>query len=721
MKGLYKVPEWRDASTARQWAAIIALVLGVPSLFLISNDMAHVIHDPHIIGSPDFGQLYSPFKAIDWIQWLFSNPGRYANAFFLRYSIIGGILIGTTYAAAVGAFRYQYARAAGPPDSHGSARLARIDEIQKAGLLDRTHGTIVCEVRDDRFGLIPRYREVVASPELHTLICAPPRSGKTRTHILKNALRWSGPLVTYDVRGDIEKAVSGYRARKYRHVQGRVDPYAKPDTEGVFRINPLRGIPWGTDDEDSALDNQIELLQSRDGSAEGGKASQTEAHFQIHSANLLFALIKHNHYAEPIERQHYGIIFDFVADAAKGNRAGVLSAMMTAIHDPYYLDPDRSMGWEDDQGNPTPHCPDVVKAAQVIGLMEGPEQSGVFGTVLRYLSPWKNRLVRYNTAETTVPLDRLKKDLDLFFRVRLKDRKSLRRVIALQISCLLTEFLDEPLKEDEQRVKFQIDEFDAFGRVSIVEENMQVLGGNGCTLDLVVQGMNQIYATYTNEEKITLACAVLIFFAVNDLPSMRYVNTLAGRTTIREKRPGAKPPWHDFGRDLVMVDEARRFPRKKCAVFHEGLQMIYGEKRQVDFIRAYRSVMNLPRLSTKELAKLDQEWTKGKQEDVPDEDVATDVEPDGRVPATRATLDAARAADVNAEIPFPTPMPAPKPTPPPTAAQSAPPQQPRPTSSNRAPGVRMDRPAEATSPATRVGAGTEATNEYVPPPSFSAF
>lgn len=83
-------------------------------------------------------------------------------------------------------------------------------------------------------------RLLAGHPEAHSLICAPPRAGKTTGYIIPWLLEHDGPAVVTSTKHDIWRATERHRARG-----GRVWVY-DPFSEGSCHWNPLDGCEdWG--------------------------------------------------------------------------------------------------------------------------------------------------------------------------------------------------------------------------------------------------------------------------------------------------------------------------------------------------------------------------------------------------------------------------------------------------------------------------------------------
>jgi type IV secretion system protein VirD4 len=146
---------------------------------------------------------------------------------------------------------------ANPPPLHGAARWAtRADVVAGNTLADRDR-----VVSDGRGLLVGGFHDPdPAAPagdfllwdgDGHLMTLAPTRSGKARTTIIPNLLRYKGSAVVLDPKGELYEATSAWRAANVGPVY-RIAPFdvgADPATAGFPRhgFNPLAGVTMNAD------------------------------------------------------------------------------------------------------------------------------------------------------------------------------------------------------------------------------------------------------------------------------------------------------------------------------------------------------------------------------------------------------------------------------------------------------------------------------------------
>lgn len=138
---------------------------------------------------------------------------------------------------------------------------------------------IVTERSGERMTLGTLDRRLLAGgPEAHTLICAPPRAGKTTGYIIPWLLEHDGPAVVTSTKHDVWRATELQRAEG-----GRVWVY-DPFSAGSCRWNPLEGC----EDWSRAL-RQAHWLT--DAASRPGQGSHVEEFWSGESAKLLAPLL----------------------------------------------------------------------------------------------------------------------------------------------------------------------------------------------------------------------------------------------------------------------------------------------------------------------------------------------------------------------------------------------------------------------------------------------
>lgn len=143
----------------------------------------------------------------------------------------------------------------------------------------------------------------------------------------------------------------------------------------------------------------------------------------------------------------------------------------------------------------------------------------------------------------------------------------LTRLMVVQISNKLM----RTLTKNKFILKMILDEFAAFGRMSEVENNLGYYAGYGIELFIILQGMDQLISTYTENNKILSGCQIQIFGRPNDKIVPNYVSEKLGRKTIKKasRNIGMKGGGSvsEGGRELLTKDEVNQLPDDVSIVF----------------------------------------------------------------------------------------------------------------------------------------------------------
>src|SRR5882757_4631782 len=153
---------------------------------------------------------------------------------------------------------------------HGDARFARRPEIRKAGLLG-SRGIIV-----GRYGKA----FLMLGGQHFALLCAPTRSGKGAGIVIPNMLSWPESVVVNDLKGEVYKATSGFRAR--HQLVYLWDPFT--ETGSTDRFNPLAYVRPGLKRVGDALAIAHGIYPHNE------KGGDTENFFNSQARNLFLGL-----------------------------------------------------------------------------------------------------------------------------------------------------------------------------------------------------------------------------------------------------------------------------------------------------------------------------------------------------------------------------------------------------------------------------------------------
>lgn len=445
-------------------------------------------------------------------------------------------------------------------DLHGSSRLARPEDILKAGFLFDDPAKLLSQSSALPIGNVEAHgglRLVRALGDVHVLLFAPPGSGKTTAFVIPTAMDWAGAAVILDVKGEIAQATAGHRQRLGSRIL-LLDP--SRDDESLARYNPLLSVrPHPYDVQDVSLLAQLLVPDS------AGK----DPFWPQSARTLLEGVLLHVLYAEP--QKTLAACYRFLCSPEIPIQQQ-FERMLTTEHDP-----SGPHGWK--------QHPRVQTAARTFLDMPAQTRGGVVANALASLSPYADPILDAATAVSDFALEDLytaqERPVSLYLVI---DPNSLQRladhirIVLSQIAAALTRQL--PVAGARKPVLLLLDEFPVFGRMKAIETAIAYFRGYGVQCYIVVQHVGQLTAAYGQSESISPNCSVHIAFAPADLQTATQLSKRAGSQTVRYERGSvsSQGPLQsnvsvqeaDSGRPLFMPDEIMRLPKGQALVLRTG-------------------------------------------------------------------------------------------------------------------------------------------------------
>ena len=461
---------------------------------------------------------------------------------------------------------------------HGAAHWATKEEIAKTGLFGGS-GVYVGAVRDG-----PALRYLRHDGPDHVLAFAPTRSGKGVGLVLPTLLSWPHSVLVHDIKGENWALSAGWRQKELVSLCLKFDPTAGGGQS--VRFNPLSEIRIGTDKEIQDVQNIATMIVDPDGKG-------LNDHWAKTGFALLVGVILHVLYSEK-DKTLRGVA-RFISNPAAGGDTEFLESMKSTQHDPMF-----SRKWLDRNGNPTAVHPVVAESAQEMLNKAENERSGVISTAMSFLSLYRDPVVAKNTEVSDFSLTDLmnaEKPVSLYIVVPPSDKdrlKPLVRLIVNQTVRRLTESMEfadgKSVAGYKHRLLLMIDEFPALGKLDIFAEALAFIAGYGLKAYLITQDLSQLYAAYTRDESILSNCNVKIAYAPNKIETAKLLSEMCGKSTMFRATTsfsGGRFSWilkqktigeQEFGRELLMPDEAMSLPPDEALVFVAGHPPIRGKK-----------------------------------------------------------------------------------------------------------------------------------------------
>jgi type IV secretion system protein VirD4 len=360
------------------------------------------------------------------------------------------------------------------------------------------------------------------------LTIAPPGAGKTTCNVIPNLLRWPGPAVVLDVKGEIYDLTSKWRSKNV----GPVIKFNPRDPENSAHYNPLSFVRrealyiWG-----DALGAANMMLVPKEGS--GGK---NDGYFQDTSVAVLTGVI---------------------ADLAFWNRPEdrPISRVLSILN---------RNGWNEfiDRLKKNPE----VTAMRDLGAKLSNEHPETLSNILSYavsgLTAWMGEdIAQVVNRSDWNPLDlRSGKRPTIYICINpqdIEDLASLLRVfVAQHIGALLSQKVPP---RGAEPILFVLDEFPRLGGMKPVEKALEVGRGYGLRMWLFAQNFGQIDNAYKNAKGLIENCLV--------------------RTYMNPTRESAITIAEDIGQAGVAAgadDQSTVSPQELAGHNYKALQIVIG-------------------------------------------------------------------------------------------------------------------------------------------------
>lgn len=569
------------------WLTFILTVFSLCDAF--ARALAHA--QQNWIGRPDFGFLYTPLVImgeLPRIIGLFITHQVAMTHLLVGACITPGLVLTGALIARHAVLKSLKGNAEKTPDTRGSARVLsgeNVDEIKELGLLS-AKGPYLCYIKVER----PRpwwHKDAPArecylrgNPEGHVLCVAPTGGGKTTCYCNQLLTTHKGSIFALDIKGECWDNTAGFRASAEGMNSNCIRLSLSDDTPGNGHLNPLDVIRVGTAMEYQDTVDIVEVINDPEG--KGSESStMSEGHFQTFAASLEVASILFVLYTFPPEKRNLTTVLEVLSDRGASSTEEILLAMRDSDHhkDPIF---------EDAHGNPSRQNPHIVAAATDILLMTEETRASMIATAKRYLKPYRNPLVAKATAYSSFDILDLvdqDKNVSLYLVVAPPSLVSLKPVVRLIINLILRKLTERLPKAGEikHRLHVLLDEFATLGKLPVFENGLQFFRGYGITCSVIIQGFNQLFALYGENEMITSAAKHMIIYTPADPKSWEKISNWLGEFTYRERVPKSgknqDDTYRDTSRKLLFPNEVRQMPGDRVLVFNEGTTPIYGYKK----------------------------------------------------------------------------------------------------------------------------------------------
>ena len=574
----------RQTHGALKWG--LALLIPLSSLQAATQFAAYAFSYHPSLGF-SFGGLYPPWDIFVWAAaWQANDPAPFSGAMGVGGVVATLELLLTLWGMSLAAHSAKPSRYL-----HGSARWARKEDIQAAGLIRRDDAPagasepgVYVGGWTDRKGTFQYLRH--CGPE-HILTYAPTRSGKGVGLVIPTLLSWPASMVATDLKAELWALTAGWRQK---HAGNKVLRF-EPAGEGSIAWNPLDEIRFGTAQEVGDVQNLATLIVCPNG-------GDLESHWQKTAFSLLVGVILHAYYkaCENGSTATLPMVDGMLSDPERG--AAVLWAEMAANK---HL-----------QGAPHPA---VANAGRDMLDRAEEEAGSVLSTAKSYLALYRDPVVAKNVSRSDFRIKDLMhadQPVSLYIVTQPNDKDRLRPLVRVLISMIVRILADKlefergrPVARYKNRLLMMLDEFPSLGRLQIIQESLAFLAGYGIKCCLICQDTAQLRSKesgYGPDESITSSCHVQNAFPPNRIETAEHLSRLTGVTTaIKEQITTsggrgaaflghASRTFQEVQRPLLTADECMRMPGPKksakgdieeagdMVIYVAGYPAIYGKQ-----------------------------------------------------------------------------------------------------------------------------------------------
>lgn len=411
---------------------------------------------------------------------------------------------------------------------------------------------------------------IVSTPEHHTLIIAPTRTGKGTRVLVPTLLKYIGSMCVIDVKGELAA------------ITGRPRKNVLPDLPFLTLVLN----PWGVlKDEYKALGipgaryNPLDILDRNDPNVVAKAqtlantilpppAAEKDRFWQGNAANILTAVLLW--------------LTDQPGETKTLARAREITSLSRRqFSDEYISKMAASRAFDgaiSELISPFIDLANETYSGVMANLSEG----------MRFLS---DPQLKKATASSTFSMkDLIELPISLYVVIPPERMDTQRTWLRLIISALTTTFKTTPMEgRTGHRCMLMIDELPALGRMTDLPRDLATMAGYGLDYTLAVQGIDQLKDLYKEGAATIMGnCAWKWFCNLKDLESAKYLSDSLGKKTVqtigKSKSSGSSPTgetagesttFGETGRNLLNPDEALNLGRDVAIVLNPITRPFY--------------------------------------------------------------------------------------------------------------------------------------------------
>lgn len=461
---------------------------------------------------------------------------------------------------------------------HGDASFATTGYLGKRGFLSR-------EPEEGIFLGMLGGRPIWLNGTLHAIVVAPTRSGKSTCIAIPILLTYEASVVVLDVKGELYRITSGYRALQLGQDVCIWSPY--DETGRTHRFNPF--TPLARLKHDVRL-GEIQTMGATLYPDEPGKdpfwANQARTAFAAF-ASFMFerwdALAQAQHAengtaldpnADPRFPSFERIYRLSSGEGRDGGIKGVVEEMLSQAHR-------QQFGFLSSQTR--------TRFASLTGLAEE-TFSSVIATVQAPLQQFLSPILAYATNATDFDvLDLRRRKMSVYVVIPPQKLDEASKLLNIFFSSAIGGNLRDD-KTTDPTIKHQalmlMDEFTSMGSLGVWAKNISVSASFGVRSVAIVQSQSQLRSVYGADVAQTFStnhAAHIVFTPREQEDAETYSRTLGDRTVRRRHRTvsggNVSHSYTEERRPLMLPQEIKELPKDDELIFLEGCKPIRGKKR----------------------------------------------------------------------------------------------------------------------------------------------
>ena len=307
---------------------------------------------------------------------------------------------------------------------------------------------------------------------------APPGSGKSQAHVIRNLLHLNAPAVVLDIKGESFRNTARWR----RENVGSIFAFAPGLPKASMHFNPLDGIRRDENCWDDAR-KLADLLVI---------PNNSDSYFENRGRDFLTTVLLAVALDEPEDRRN-----------------------MSTVIDHLYLSDEELETWiahlaESD-------VPMLRRQSNMLRSLPRKQREAILDSARNHLECWQSPALTSITDRSDWHPDMLRaQNGTLYLCISLEDLKKFAPVLRVILGQTIAALCKAEAESNAPIVTFFLDEFPRLGRMDVIEEGLDTARGHGVRFWMFCQNYGQLRTSYPNADGILANCAVRCFMDPDD-------------------------------------------------------------------------------------------------------------------------------------------------------------------------------------------------------------